>query len=442
MADCRPDAKAGDRRTENESVGRLSNRGRSGLHSALYPVHVYATFSFQGQHVTAHAVAIFATDFKAATAPKVADAQPLLVLPPFGAVSLATVKTASRLLAILRPAHGAAPGGLARERPTVVGQFPSRSGRSRPDAAGDPDAPALPTEAGNGVCRVSLATSAAAPIRLTFFNAIRDSAPNEPKSDGVTFRVWANQDQLFERHTDAKVWTPGEADLSRFAGREILLRLESHPGPKHNTVCDSSFWGDPVVVAGNPPKLLTADEHRAIAARAVAAAASGKAGGQNLFVFELPPDGRAALALGPNGLADGVLAFACQGHVLALDGLRMAILDQPLGDWPSGVVGQGCHAERDAQGRLTIVERCTCGGESFDLTTAVWSEGPGLRVKVCCPQRITDVAPGEARSKGFPRVLRSRILHPRADSPSAPTAAAIIWPPATWGLISPAGCRC
>ena len=34
----------------------------------------------------------------------------------------------------------------------------------------------------------------------------------------------------FDRHTDAKQWTPGEVDLSRFAGREILLRLESHPG--------------------------------------------------------------------------------------------------------------------------------------------------------------------------------------------------------------------
>ena len=177
------------------------------------------------------------------------------------------------------------------------------------------------------------------PIRLTFFNAIRDSAPNEPKSDGVTFRVWANGEQLFERHTDAKVWTPGEADLSRFAGREILLRLESHPGPKHNTVCDSSFWGDPVVVAGNPPKLLTADERRASSPPAPwprprrARPAARISSSSNCRRTAAPP-----WPWGPMAWPTACWPSLVEGHVLALDGLRVAILDQPLGDWPSGVV--------------------------------------------------------------------------------------------------------
>ena len=43
---------------------------------------------------------------------------------------------------------------------------------------------------------------------------------------------------------DSKRWVAGEADLSKFAGRTILLRLESNPGPNHDTTCDSSFWAE------------------------------------------------------------------------------------------------------------------------------------------------------------------------------------------------------
>jgi hypothetical protein len=373
--------------------------GAAGLYSALYPVHVYATFSFQGVPVAAHAVAIFATDFKSLTAAKLSDEQPLLAVPQFGALALAAVKTQRVCWQYFgQPLVRLPVGWQGTDSQSAANFHRAPVDRGQLRAAIQMHPPYRP-KPGTVFAEYRLQLPATRPIRLTFFNAIRDSAPNEPKSDGVTFRVWANEEKLFERHTDAKRWTPGEADLSRFAGREILLRLESHPGPKHNTTCDSSFWGDPVVAAGNPPKLLTTDERRELAARALAAAASGKASGSDLFVFELPPDGRAALALGPHGLADGALAFASGGHVLAIDGLRVTILDQPLGDWPSGVVGQGCHTARDAQGRLTVVEQCVCGGQSFDLTTTAWSEGPGLRIKVACPQRITDVAPGATDQK-------------------------------------------
>ena len=383
---------------EKTSVG-FQIAAAPSLHSALYPVHVDATFSAQGQRATVHAVAIFATDFKAVSAAKAADVQPLLTVPRLGALSLAAVKTQRVCWQYFGQPMVRLPVGWQGTDPQSSANFhrsPIDRGQTRQAIQMHPPYRPKP---GTVFAEYRLQLPVTRPIRLTFFNAIRDSAPTEPKSDGVTFRVWANGERLFERHTDAKVWTPGEADLSRFAGSEILLRLESHPGPKHNTVCDSSFWGDPVVMAGNPPKLLSAEARRELTARALAAAASGKAGGKDLFVFELPPDGRAAVALGPNGLADGVLAFACRGRLLALDGLRVAILDQPLGDWPTGVFGGRLRADRDAGGRLTIVQQCVCGDQTFDLTTAVWSERPGLRVKLSCPKRITDAAAGPADQK-------------------------------------------
>jgi hypothetical protein len=83
------------------------------------------------------------------------------------------------------------------------------------------------------------------PMRLRFANALRDHIPDrERPSDGVTFRVrvarWDALDGtqgevVFERHTDAKVWLDGQADLSRFAGQPVRLQLESHPGPNQRS---------------------------------------------------------------------------------------------------------------------------------------------------------------------------------------------------------------
>jgi hypothetical protein len=97
------------------------------------------------------------------------------------------------------------------------------------------------------------------PINVQFAHAVTDSGDG----DGVTFRVRvapeaAPSGQLgevvFERHSNAKVWTAGEADLSRFAGQRVRLQLESHPGPKNDTTFDQSYWAEPVLTAGTPPE--------------------------------------------------------------------------------------------------------------------------------------------------------------------------------------------
>ncbi len=55
---------------------------------------------------------------------------------------------------------------------------------------------------------------------------------------------------LYEHHSDSKVWVPARVDLSQFAGQQIVLRIEVHPGPKNDTTCDTAFIGEPYLIAG------------------------------------------------------------------------------------------------------------------------------------------------------------------------------------------------
>ena len=94
------------------------------------------------------------------------------------------------------------------------------------------------------------------PLSLSFHHAERMNRPDETASDGVLYRVWATADGsepkcLYSNFTDSKKWVAGQADLSEFAGKTILLRLESHPGPNKNVYTDGNYWGEPVLHAGD-----------------------------------------------------------------------------------------------------------------------------------------------------------------------------------------------
>ena len=258
------------------SFGFVCGRG---CLSAHYPVRVRAKFAAEGQTRTIEAVQVFRTEFPAATALGAAgDLPPLEVVPQRGALLLATLKTHRVTWSYYDGPLVSLPPGWQGSDPKSSASF-SRSkfalgGLWKQTLQMHP--PYKPT-GGSVFAEYRLKLPPSAPIRLCFANAMRDTGPREPPSDGVTFRVWIGREKLFERHTDAKQWIPGEADLSRFAGREVLLRLESHPGPRHSTTCDSSFWGDPLVVAGPTPPAPTPEERLALARSALEAAESGRA---------------------------------------------------------------------------------------------------------------------------------------------------------------------
>ena len=82
---------------------------------------------------------------------------------------------------------------------------------------------------------------------------------------------------LFSQFTDSKTWLPGEVDLSAYAGKDVILRLESHPGPNRDTQVDSCFWAEPTLSAGTPPVFAPASEPPAALKLAAARLLGGSA---------------------------------------------------------------------------------------------------------------------------------------------------------------------
>jgi len=362
-----------------------------GTHSALYPVHVYATFPDAGRQRSAHAVRIFAAELPrpAATAGEV----PVCVVPADGAVDLTRLRTQRVTWSYYdKPAVRMPVGWQGSTEPSRASFGVRTVVRGTAERAIDMHPPWRPG-GGTIFAEYRLKLPPAAPIVLTFANAIRDHSAAEPPSDGVTFRVWAGEEKLFARHTDSKRWLEGEADLSRFAGKTILLRLESHPGPKRNTACDASYWARPTVAAGRRPAPTGEAEWKARRARARRAVAGAK--DPNALLFRLAGGHRAAVVLGRRGLADAAIAFGGRDKHVVHDGVRMAVEDDLVGVWPSRVVLRAARVEKHGD-RRTVVHTCETEGKRFDLAAEVWAEGPGLRLRFRCPRRITDLALGPA----------------------------------------------
>ncbi len=366
----------------------------SGTHSALYPVHVRAAFTHEGRPLTAHAIQIFQTEFPPAPVP-VPDTP--LEVPSLGSLALASLK-AHRVTwqRFGEPPHEMPAGweGHDEGSGTWLGRGWVARGGNRYALQTHP-----PYRGGAGTLFVEyrLRLPDSRPLSLDFFNAIRDHSENEPPSDGVTFRVWVGDSLVFERHTDSKTWVPGHADLSPWAGREIRLRLESHPGPKNNTVCDSGFWGDPAVIAGSPPRALAPEERREQAARAVRAltSESGTLPGDT-FRFELQAGQAAALVLGPNGVADASLALGSADKSVVFDGFIISLEDRRLASGPAGLYVRKFEAVRDPGGRLTVRHHVPALAGEREVRVEVWAEQAGLRLKIASDGRLTDLAPGNA----------------------------------------------
>ncbi|QNN21978.1 hypothetical protein HED60_06730 [Planctomycetales bacterium ZRK34] len=89
------------------------------------------------------------------------------------------------------------------------------------------------------IIRVKLPAEPAATLRGSM--RLADGAGS---SDGVTFRVFMDDEKIFEQHVAAQSWQDFAVDLSSAAGRTVALRFEASPGPKNNTAFDWTWWGD------------------------------------------------------------------------------------------------------------------------------------------------------------------------------------------------------
>jgi hypothetical protein len=215
----------------------------------------------------------------------------------------------------------------------------------------------------------------AMPCRLTFANAIRETMPTEPPSDGVSFRVRVTPfdapdgtfgEVVFERHTDSKVWMDSEADLSKWAGQAVRLQLESHPGPKNDTTCDESHWGNPMIVPVNP------------AASASVASAEAAAGWKAVCNGE-----EVTVTPGPRGLLDAEIRFSAGDRRVAYKGMHVRVLGDDLGDAAGPTVLVQALAEPCENG-LRYRHKMRHGENAYDLVME-WRTAPenaGAQVKL------------------------------------------------------------
>ena len=286
----------------------------AGAYAALYPLH--ATARLDGG-TTVHTVRIVSAE-----PPAGAAAQPAVIkLTAPGVAPLA--KARPRQVVILPPdgPSYALPAGASRDaRSAAVWQPGGTADRGgvRPVINCHP-----PYNGVKGEIAADYEVELPAGQTITFTTglAIRDSRADEPLSDGVTFKVLvASEDGKFTevaaKHSLAKQWDELSADLSRFGGRRVTLRLVANPGPKGDTSCDSGYWGNPLLRAGRPPVSEAPEaarrrsEQALLAARAVLA---GRPAGE-VAAWRLSGaagDSGVAVVTGPAGLLDARIAFAC-----------------------------------------------------------------------------------------------------------------------------------
>ena len=83
-------------------------------------------------------------------------------------------------------------------------------------------------------------------IRLEFDVGLADGSEN---SDGVTFIVSAQGDEIFRRHHTEQKWEHIRLDLTSYHGQHIKLRFTINPGPNRDTGWDWARWGEPKIVS-------------------------------------------------------------------------------------------------------------------------------------------------------------------------------------------------
>lgn len=92
------------------------------------------------------------------------------------------------------------------------------------------------------------------PIRLSFGIAMGPDVASPEKSDGVTFSCFLIADgqtkELMKRHYALAPWADYSFDLSSYAGKTVIVRLQVEPGPANNASFDYSFFGDAKIAVG------------------------------------------------------------------------------------------------------------------------------------------------------------------------------------------------
>lgn len=246
------------------------------------------------------------------------------------------------------------------------------------------------------------------PISFSAFGAMRDTGPNEPQSDGVTFRVAVKEIQtgkqtiVAENHVEEKNWKAIDADLSPYAGKEILLRLIADPGPKRNTTCDGCFLGDPIVFAGPKPTFAVPEalvhQQAELHKECVNSLKSGQPASRRSMVLSMQDGMRAAVTFGENGFVDGKIAVGTPEKFVVYDGVKVSVKDNSIAQWPTSLAAGRWNLDRNHRERNSWIwtQDVAIGSDKATMKYTLRSNGPALQLSVDCsePTWITSIQMG------------------------------------------------
>ena len=389
--------RVGDPSAKGFSVGANSTQSLSfkvipgrGSYAALYPVHAFAEFSQGTDRLTAHAILITSVSTSAGADAGHA-AEPLSKLSKHGRLRLDAPDIFHPAIAVRAKDPAAKPVGWQGSdeltRASVHLQDADR-GDQRHALAMHP--PWWATW-GDVFLDYRVRLPDQTPVTLDFATAIRDNTSEEPPSDGVEYSVLVSDSgtfkTLFTRFSAGKRWEPAVVDLSAYAGREVTLRLMAGPGPAHNTTCDQSYWAEPTLVAGDPPKSEPKSERLVRRQKALDLAKSALHDAPSPWSWKLESEAGvtgAAVVPGPSGLADAFIAFADDRRELVFDGFTVRVDGQAVGtnktDLPCG------HVESlFAGGRGTVTCEVSHGEAPLAVQARVWAEKGALRIAFSMP---------------------------------------------------------
>ncbi|MGL4595869.1 MAG: hypothetical protein ACRCUY_14195, partial [Thermoguttaceae bacterium] len=231
-------------------------------------------------------------------------------------------------------------------------------------------------------------------ITFSSFGAMRDVNPPEPPTDGVTFIVSVidkgRETIVTKKHITTTDWEPIEAPLGAFAGKDVIVRLTSDPGPKRNTTCDSCFWGDPIIFAGKKPDFadqkLVATKQAELLKICEAAMKSGKSTAPNAFIFALEDETRGVVVFGDNGFLDGKIAVGTPEKFVIYDGVQVTVKDAPIGQWPTTLAASEWKQMKrpNPYSHDEWTQNIQIGDESATMTYSLKTNGPALQLSVDC----------------------------------------------------------
>ncbi len=330
-----------------------------GTFNANYPIHALAEFEYQGRRLVAHPILIVTTTQpNTPRAPLPEEWKPVAVLAN-GALGLwrTPVRREHSTIRAEAPQSGATGLETSELRSNV--QYSARIERREAIAMTmGPRPPSLRERVEASTVEYPLALPKSQPLVLRFGAAASDGALFRVRA--LVFDAPAGEDGavLLEKRVTSLIPEEVEVDLSRYAGENVRLQLES------TGQSGQAYWAEPTLVAGKAPSHAPFPPP--------AGAPSRLLGAVQGYEARVWPGSRGAL--------DSAVGLVSGERRLLFRGFRMQMLGDDLGDWRSASELLEAR-EEPANGRYRVRHHFRSWAGTFDVLTEMWVDARGLEIR-------------------------------------------------------------